>query len=109
MTGIDEELHNMALNAALRDIFHPNYMTSNATKDMNSAIATYLRTAGLTVVPVEPTEEMIIGGINGCGMKYFKKWSDVWNRVSIGSEDAKLVYTAMLSAFPSPFKEEDNG
>ncbi len=94
---MDKGLHEKALDAAIAEaVAAPgvSMFRSSADRDkwvMHSAIAAYLKTAGLTVVPVEPTREMIYAksGTASCDI-------GVFNRAQ---------FKAMIAAFPSPFKE----
>lgn len=79
---MDKELHEKALEEAL-DVILDVHKAGLDT--VSRAIAAYLKTAGLTVVPVEPNERMIMA-CNECINDY-------------------EVYKAMLAAFPSPFDE----
>ncbi len=89
---MDKELHEKALKAAL-DEYYDGIVNRDAGYDcMHSAIAAYLKTAGLTVVPVEPTETITSAGYNRLDPSAFR-----YGLVS--------AYRAMLAAFSSPFKD----
>lgn len=85
---MDKELHEKALKAAY-DLYEEIRLPYRDC--MEQAIAAYLKTADLTVVPVEPTREMIYAksGTASCDI-------GVFNRAQ---------FKAMLAAFPSPFDE----
>lgn len=90
---MDKELHEKALDAAVQTYL--DTIGPNLEMDMQAAIAAYLKTAGLTVVPVEPTREMIEAGEDSGSRSY--TGTMMFNPVS--------SYTVMLAAFPSPFDE----
>lgn len=94
---MNKELHKKALEAAYQTYWNDDDPT------MHFAIAAYLKTAGLTVVPDFPTEKMV------------KATSDIvvgYDDFSCGDgtiylyDDAAIdAYGKMLAAFPSPFKD----
>lgn len=96
---MDKELHEKALDAAITEAADAvkapgvSMFRRSADRDkwvMEQAIAAYLRTAGLTVVPVEPTAEMVTSArLDHEGDAYLPY----------------SLYASMLAAFPSPFDE----
>ncbi len=89
---MDKELHEKALKAAY-DLYEEIRLPYRDC--MEQAIAAYLKTAGLTVVPVEPTREMIEAGEDSGSRSY--TGTMMFNPVR--------SYEVMLAAFPSPFDE----
>lgn len=88
--------HKEALNNALRHWFVDEAIAlfseadmDRYRKEMEASIFAYVEERGAKIVPLEPTEKMVIAGV------HHENMGDMAGR-----------YTSMLSASPDPFADE---